>query len=103
MRRVKVSDSTDLPSTRLRALGHALRLLDAAPIDEDDPEQRLAYYLVAEGVVGQVIATPAVDLAGLRIKAEAVAWCCASRSDFALGDSFSDRAIGSLLRDLLAA
>lgn len=90
-------------STRLQALGQALRLLDRAPLDADDPVQVLAYYLMADAVVGQVIATPARDLEGLRIKAETVAWCCASRRDFALGETFSDRTIGSLLQDLLAA
>lgn len=88
-------------AARLRRLAVALRLLERVEIDYDDPAQETPYLRLAEQLVAQVIATPAGDLAGARTKAEAVAWCCASRTDFTLGEALSSRVIGSLLRDLL--
>lgn len=82
-------------------MGVALRLLWDAPVDYDNEADEAAYYTIAARCVSIVIATPASDLDGLRIKAQAVAWCCASHTDFALGDSSCARVIGSLLRDLL--
>ena len=91
---------------RLVALGRGIRLLWSIAVDDDAAGGEAlvrAYYQMADGVIALVAATPAADLAGLRVKAEAVAWCCASRTDFALGESSEAMLIGSMLRDLLAA
>ncbi|WP_337186558.1 hypothetical protein [Phenylobacterium sp.] len=87
---------------RLGALGHAVKLLWAATPDLGDPAQEAAYYALADDLLAAIVATPAADFGSAQIKAEAVAWCCASRSDFGLGDTGAERVIGSLLRDLLA-
>jgi hypothetical protein len=86
---------------RLQALGTALGLLWEVAIDQEDPIQSAAYYGHADQLLAVVLATPAHGLAGLRVKAEFVAWCCASRTDFALGQTSSERVIHSLLIDLL--
>lgn len=87
---------------RLGNLGRALDRLSALPVDYDDADQAGAYYEVGRALIAELLAGRARDLGGLRAKAEAVAWCCASRSDFALGDTVAERAIQSLLRDILA-
>ncbi|MDZ4375350.1 MAG: hypothetical protein U1C74_28545 [Phenylobacterium sp.] len=84
---------------RLEALGVAVKLLwTAAP---DDPAEEAAYYAHAGRLLAAIVATPARDFAGAQVKAEAIAWCHASRTDFGLGDSGGERVMGSLLRDLL--
>jgi hypothetical protein len=89
--------------TRLQALALALELLTAAePPGGADAAQARAFNQLANRVIARVIATPALALAGLRVKAQAVAWCCASRHDFALGETAGERVIASLLADLLA-
>jgi hypothetical protein len=88
---------------RLLAAGRAIRLLWAAPLDPVDAAQRLAFEAAAATVIEAVIATPAAGAEGFAVKAEAVAWCCGSRADFALGDTPAERVIGSLLDDLLRA
>lgn len=88
---------------RLEKLGTAVRLLWAAAPDLDDPIQEAAYYRHAERLVEAIVATPARDFAGAMVKAETVAWCCASRTDFGLGRTGSERVITSLIRDLLTA
>lgn len=98
--------SGDKNAARLAALGAGVSLLWAVEVDHDDPAQAeasTAYYLTADGIMALIEATPAADLPGLKIKAQAVAWCCASQTDFALGDTSEAKLIGSLLRDLLAA
>ncbi|MBW8814057.1 MAG: hypothetical protein JF588_11585 [Caulobacterales bacterium] len=87
---------------RLRALGVAVGLLALAAVDLDDPGQARAYYATAEQLVAALVETPATTIEGLKVKAEAVAWCCASRSDFGLGVTSSERVIASMLLDLLA-
>jgi hypothetical protein len=86
---------------RMRALGVAVRLLKSAHVDLDDAAAADAYYAAAELLIAAVIATPARDFAGAQVKAETVAWCCASRTEFGLGQTAAERLIGSLLRDLL--
>ncbi|ODT87802.1 hypothetical protein [Phenylobacterium sp. SCN 70-31] len=85
----------------LDALGVAVARLWATTPDLDDPAQEAAYYNHADGVLAAIVATPARDFADAQVKAEAVAWCCASRTDFGLGDTKCERVISSLLRDLL--
>lgn len=96
---------TKTDGVRLVALGRGVSLLWTIEVDdgETDPAAVAAYHQLADGMIALVLATPAADLAGLKVKAEAVAWCCASRTDFALGDTSEALLIGSLLRDLLAA
>jgi hypothetical protein len=96
-----LTKSEAIQPTRLRSLGVAVRLLWSAAVDLDDPVQTAAYYAAAELLIAAVIATPARDFAGAQVKAETVAWCCVSRSDFGLGQTASEQLIGSLLRDLL--
>lgn len=93
-------------AAQLAALGTGIALLWRLEVDADDPgqaEAQAAYDRAADGLVGLIVATPAADLGGLRVKAEAIAWCCASRTDFALGETSEARLIRSLLQDLLAA
>ena len=97
-----MTTTTTATSGRLRALGVTIGLLNAAEIDYEDPVEEEAYYRAARWVIDQVIATPAADLAGMIVKAEAVAWCCASRTDFWLGSTSQERVTASILRDLLA-
>jgi len=98
-----LTKSEAVQPTRLRSLGVAVRLLWTAAVDLDDPIQEAAYYAGADQLIAAVIATPARDFAGAQVKAETVAWCCASRCDFALGTTSAERVIGSLLTDLLTA
>lgn len=85
----------------LHAAELAIALMWAAPEEQATDEQRRAFELCAQGVIERVIATQARCVRGLAVKAEAVAWCNGSRSDFALGDTLGERVIGSLLADLL--
>jgi len=75
--------------------------MGAGPIEPDDPAHAAAFDRLAGKVIAVLVATPARDLDGLRIKAEAVAWCCGSRHDFAMGEASADRVIASMLLDLL--
>ena len=96
---------TENTAARLAELGTGVGLLWAIEVDSDDPDQAETVsniYAMAEALISLIADTPARELTGIRIKAEAVAWCCASRTDFALGDTSEARLIGSLLRDLLA-
>lgn len=87
---------------RLRAAAAALSLLAATDFDREDAIASEAYYRLADPHVAAIVATPARDLEEIRIKAETVAWCCASRRDFGLdGPAMSERVITSLLRDIL--
>jgi hypothetical protein len=87
----------------LKVLGTAVGLLNMAKADLDDEAEAAALYGHATNLMAAIASTPALDFEGAQIKAEAVAWCCASRTDFGLGDTAGERVIGSLLRDLLAA
>lgn len=91
-------------SPPLQGLARALRTLSqrAGDIDYNDPTSARAYYAASDQVMAELIRTPAQSWAGLQVKAEAVAWCCASRVDFALGDTVGERLIASILQDLLA-
>lgn len=77
-------------------------LLGATELLESDPALEAAYYACADALIERIIVTPAGDLVGVRVKAEAVAWCCASRTDFSLGETMAERVITALLVDLLA-
>lgn len=90
------------PSRRLQILGLTLGLLGSADLLETDPAREAGYYACADALIARIVATPAADFMGAQIKAEAIAWCCASRTDFALGETSEQVLIGSLLRDLLA-
>jgi hypothetical protein len=86
---------------RLLAAEGAIMLLWAAPLDSANAEQRRVFELCARQVIDRVIATPASSARGYVVKAEAAAWCSGSRTDFGLGETLGERAIGSLLADLL--
>lgn len=88
---------------RLEKLGVAVRLLWSASPNLDDTAQEAAYYRCADVILDAIVATPARSFTGAMVKAEAVAWCCASRTDFGLGETGSERVMASLLRDLLTA
>jgi hypothetical protein len=90
-------------SVRLRSLAIAVGLLLTAAIDLDDGPAVQACYTTAERLAAELAATPAQTFAGLQVKAELVAWCCASRADFALGETSGERVIASILSDLLAS
>ncbi|HET6971291.1 MAG TPA: hypothetical protein VFH92_09210 [Phenylobacterium sp.] len=90
-------------SPRLRALALAVGLLLATAGDVEDPGEAATYYATAEQLVAQLVATPARTFGGLQVKAEMVAWCCGSRTDFALGRTASERVIASMLGDLLSS
>lgn len=94
---------TETETARLRALEQAIGLLWSVRVDHEDPAQERAYYILADATIAAVIVTPASNMAGLQVKAEAVAWCCASRTDFALGNSTAEQVMDSILRDLLRA
>ena len=96
-------NSLMVKSARLQALGVAVRLLWEAPVDLDDAAETEAYYSSANVLMAAIIAAPARTFADAQVKAEAVAWCCASRTDFGLGHTSSERVIHSLLTDLLYA
>lgn len=87
--------------TRLKALGVAVSLLTAAAVDLDDPAEEAAYYAHAHTLMMAIIATPARDFAGCVVKAEAVAWCVASRTNLGFGATAQERILNSLMRDLL--
>lgn len=97
-----LTNSISTDAARLRALGQAIQILGAITPDYDDPAQEAALYRTADIMIALAIATPARDLAGVASKAEMAAWCCASRTDFGLGETAQARVIASLLRDLLA-
>lgn len=93
------------PEGALHRLGLAVQALQrrARHVDFADDGQALAYYAEGDQVVEAIIAARAREIDDLRVKAEAIAWACASRTDFALGDTASERLMGSILQDLLAA
>lgn len=71
-------------------------------VDHANPEQSQAYYRDADIVMAAVLASKAIDATGWALKAEAIAWCCGSRTDFALGSSTAEQLMASLLVDLLS-
>lgn len=97
-----MTTNTKTNAGRLRALGVTIGLLCGAEVDYDDAAEAAAYYRAADWVIDQIVATPAEDLEGMVVKARAVAWCCASRTNFALGQTSAERVMTVLLTDLLA-
>lgn len=97
---MKISRPDD--DVRLEKLATAIDLLTVAAGDLEDSTETAAVYACADRLVRRLIAIRARTWRGACIKAEMVAWCCASRTDFGLGEAAGERMINSLLRDLLA-
>lgn len=92
-----------LTSRRMRRLARQVRALSLAShhVDYDDPQAEATYYAVAASILESVIATPATTLGGLRVKAEAIAWCHGGQLSADRADSTADRLVASMVHDLL--
>lgn len=90
---------------RMRQLARQVRALNRASrqVDYDNPAAEAAHYALAHPILEAVIATPAKTVAGLRVKAEALAWCYGGQFWTTKAETTADRLLASMLRDLLAA
>jgi hypothetical protein len=95
--------ATDVNELDLIRVGRDARGLATIRLDYTRPASVAAHYDAGEELVEALLRRRARTWAALQAKAEGVAWCCASRTDFALGDTAGEQLMASILADLLAA
>lgn len=87
----------------LAQLGRQVRALNrqSPQVDYEDPAAEAAYNATAEAVISAVAAQRARSLGGLRVKAEALAWCHGGKITLGPNPSLAERLVASIAADLL--